>query len=145
MLLIESNGRYASIFRSECVEFSDWIHWGNLGMVFDFQHAIALEWAFWLDFQGSAFYLLILYCLVQRCVLKTGAMVFTDVLESPKINKIWWGISYPNGYLLWAYGISHNKEEDFPWGKGFVFDVDNQLVWLCNPNTCTGLPYNLCR
>lgn len=117
-------------------------------MVVGFQHSISLEWVFWLDFQHSGVYLLILYCLVPSSVLKTGAMAFIDVkkglLECHRVNKIWWGISYSNGYLLWAYGISHNLEENLPWGNGFVVSRDNQLIWFSNPNTCTGFPYN-CR
>lgn len=61
---------------------------------------------------GSGFDLLILCCLVQSWVLETGAVVSSDVKkdphESPRVSKIGSGISYANGYLLWAYGISHN-------------------------------------
>lgn len=103
-----------------------------------------MEWAFWLEFQSSGFYfLLILCCLVQSCILNPGVMVSTDVqkgpLESHRSNGIWSSILYANGSIgIWYFSPTWGK--NVPWGEGFAGSLRSQLIWFSNPNTYTGFP-----
>ena len=89
-------------------------------------------WVFWLEFQSAGFYLPVLHRLVQSCVLRTRAMVASDVQKNPR-NLL--GLMKPDPVFLTLMLFRRMvfvTEQDgvFPWGEGFLGRLGSQPGFL---------------